>query len=132
MCKRQRLYSAQQSYRFTAANTSVRERKAKIKKLKQEIIAHQQEFRDAMYKDYFKPAVEVDLAEILVLLNEINHTLKKLSTWVSKHRVGTPWFLFGANSYIQYEAKGHVLVISPWNYPIHLTIMPLLLSLIHI
>ncbi len=123
-----RLYSVQQSYRIAAARTSVHERKAKIKKLKQEIIAHQQEFRDAMYKDYFKPAVEVDLAEILVLLNEINYLLNKLNAWVSKHRVGTPWFLFGANSYIQYEAKGQVLVISPWNYPIHLTIMPLLHS----
>lgn len=123
-----RLYSVQQSNRFTAARTSVQERKTKIKIFKQEIIAHQQEFRDALFKDYFKPAVEVDLAEILVLLNEINYTFKKLDTWVAKHRVGTPWFLFGANSYVHYEAKGHVLVISPWNYPIHLTLMPLLHS----
>lgn len=121
-----RLYSIQQLSKSDAAKTPIPERIAKIKKLKQEIIAHQQEFREALFKDYFKPGVEVDLAEILVLLNEINYTLKKLKTWTSKHRVGTPWFLFGANSYIQYEAKGHVLVISPWNYPIHLTLMPLM------
>lgn len=123
-----RLFTLQQSNKHLQSKTSVDDRIKKIKKLKACVLAYRQELRDGMYKDYAKPAIEVDLAEIVVLLNEINYTLRKLRSWVGKHGVGTPWFLLGANSYIQYEAKGHALVISPWNYPIHLTLMPLMHS----
>ncbi len=40
-------------------------------------------------------------------------------------RVGTPLALMGTSSYIHYEPKGVVLIISPWNFPINLTFGPL-------
>lgn len=124
----QRIYQLQKSNIAIVAKSTVKERLSKIRLLRQEILKHRVELQQAMYADYNKPASEVDIAEILVMLNEIGLVLKKLKGWISKRRVGTPWFLFGANSYIQYEPKGHVLVISPWNFPIHLTLMPLLHS----
>lgn len=124
----QRIYHVQKEHVSSAGNTPVKDRLAKIRVLRKVIIQHRVELQQAMYADYNKPAPEVDMAEMLVLLNEIRQVIKKLKSWVSKHRVGTPWFLFGANSYIQYEPKGQVLVISPWNFPIHLTLMPLIHS----
>jgi len=40
-------------------------------------------------------------------------------------RVSTPIALIGSSSYIKYEAKGVVLIISPWNFPFNLTFGPL-------
>lgn len=124
----QRIYQLQKRNLSRASGSTVKERCLKLRLLRKEIIRHRSELQQAMYSDYNKPAPEVDIAEMLVLLNEIGQVLKKLNSWLSKHRVGTPWFLFGANSYIHYEAKGQVLVISPWNFPIHLTLMPLIYS----
>jgi len=124
----QRIYQLQKNNIFTAGHSSANERLIKLKLLRKEIIRNRTAFQQAMYADYNKPAPEVDIAEVLVLLNEIGQVIKKLKSWIGKHRVGTPWFLFGANSYIQYEPKGQVLVISPWNFPIHLTLMPLIHS----
>jgi hypothetical protein len=49
------------------SQSSIVYRISKIKKLKKEILLHQQAMRDGMYQDYYKPALEVDLAETLVL-----------------------------------------------------------------
>jgi aldehyde dehydrogenase (NAD+) len=122
------LFAVQQQHMHQAGKSSVVERIKKLKLLKQVFLAHRAALKEAMFKDYNKPGPEVDLAEIFVVLNELNHTIRKLRGWMSKHRVGTPWFLMGSSSYIHYEAKGHVLVISPWNFPIHLTLMPLIHS----
>jgi aldehyde dehydrogenase (NAD+) len=123
-----RIFNLQQAHIARASNTSVESRINKLKHLKQVFLTHRQDLKDAMFKDYNKPGPEVDLAEVFVVLNELNYTIRKLKSWTSKHKVGTPWFLMGSSSYVHYEAKGHVLVISPWNFPIHLTLMPLIHS----
>ncbi|MEP7321924.1 MAG: aldehyde dehydrogenase family protein [Saprospiraceae bacterium] len=123
-----RIFKLQQVNIFRASTTSVESRINKLKHLKQVFLSHRQDLKDAMFKDYNKPGPEVDLAEIFVVLNELNFTIRKLKSWTAKHRVGTPWFLMGSSSYVHYEAKGNVLVISPWNFPIHLTLMPLIHS----
>jgi aldehyde dehydrogenase (NAD+) len=123
-----RVYHLQKDYLPLARNTGVKERLVKLKRLKKVILLHRNEFQQAMYADYNKPAAEVDIAEIFTLLNELGHVIRRLQLWTSKHHVPTPWYLTGANSYIHYEPKGHALVFSPWNFPIHLTLMPLIYS----
>ena len=83
------------------------------------VLEHREQLKEAMFLDYNKPGSEVDLAEMLVFLNELKYCIRNVKQWTRKQHVGTPWFLLGANSYIVQEAKGHCLVISPWNYPIH-------------
>ena len=39
--------------------------------------------------------------------------------------VQTPTALIGSSSFIHYEPKGVCLIISPWNFPINLTLGPL-------
>ncbi len=123
-----RLYNLQQNHQYVQSMVSVDERLKKLKSLQKAILAYRIEFQEAMFKDYNKPAPEVDMAEIFPVLNELKLVLRKLKSWTGKHRVGTPWFLLGANSYIHHEPKGHCLIVSPWNFPIHLTLLPLIYS----
>ncbi len=51
--------------------------------------------------------------------------MRHLRSWMKPRRVSTPPALLGSRSRIVYQPKGVVLIISPWNFPINLTLGPL-------
>lgn len=120
-----RIFSRQQKNQFKIANTTVNDRRVKLKKLQRAILNYRPRIREALYRDYRKHPSEVDLTEIYPVTSEIKHVRSHLHRWMSRHRVNTPLALMGSTSYIHYEPKGVVLIISPWNFPINLTLGPL-------
>jgi len=108
------------------ANTTSRERISKLKKLLKAVIHYKEEIREALYKDFRKNPTEVDLTEIFPVTTEIKHNIRNLRRWMKEKRVDTPPALLGSKSYIKYEAKGVVLIITPWNFPINLSFSPLI------
>jgi len=120
-----RLFDLQQQNQLAVGRTSTKERIHKLKKLKTSLLEHRDEVRQAMWNDFQKPEVEVDLTEIYPTVKEIKHTIKNLKRWMKPRKVSTPIAMLGSTSYIQYQPKGVVLIISPWNYPINLTLIPL-------
>ncbi len=115
--------------RWQIAKTDADERILKLKKLKKVIEDRRVEIAKALYMDFRKPESETELTEIHSVLDEINHTVKKLAKWMQRKRVGTPITLIGARSYIQYEARGICLIIAPWNYPFQLALNPLVAAI---
>ena len=79
----------------------------------------------SIHNDFKKPAEETDLSEIFPVLSAIRTCLKKINKWCKPQSVNRTIPLILHNSYVQYEAKGVVLIISPWNYPFLLAIGPL-------
>ncbi|MEM9324949.1 MAG: aldehyde dehydrogenase family protein, partial [Bacteroidota bacterium] len=77
------------------------------------------------HDDFGKHPSEVDLSEIYPVTSEIKHAKRSLRKWLGANRRPTPIALLGASSRIKYEPKGVVLIISPWNFPINLTLGPL-------
>jgi len=125
----QELFLRQQKNARVIRNTTVKERIAKLDKLKAKILATRKELHEAVYKDFRKSPTEVDLGETLNVLSSISHTKKHLKKWMKPKKVPTPLNLIGTKSFIQYEAKGTVLIISPWNYPFNLAIDPLVYAI---
>src|SRR3990167_8653679 len=80
----------------------------------------------ALYDDLGKPAAETLSAEIGMTVTEINLTQKKLVKWMKIKRVPTALLAQPGTSHIRPEPLGVVLIISPWNYPIQLTLAPLI------
>jgi aldehyde dehydrogenase (NAD+) len=119
------LYAAQQRNRARIAASSSTERIAKLRRLEDALLGRRDEIRAALWADYRKPAAEVDLSEILPVVGETRHARRHLRTWMRPKRVSTPLTLIGSRSRIVYEPKGVVLIISPWNFPINLTLGPL-------
>lgn len=68
-------------------------------------------------------------ADILNNLSDAKYHLKNVDLWAARRSVSTPGFLLPGSSYVQPEPLGVVLIISPWNYPIHLIIKPLLAAI---
>ena len=124
--KIERIFQSQKVNQYKVGNTTYKERLAKLDKLFDAVNKYKQDIRDAMYADFKKPAAEVDLTEIFIVTTEIKHARRQLKQWMSKERVATPMSMLGSSSWIQYEPKGVVLIIAPWNFPINLTFGPLI------
>lgn len=119
------VFELQKKHQFVVAQTSARERREKLKRLKEALFRYQQDFRDAMYADFRKHQVEVDLTELFTTKDEINFAIRNLSRWMEPVPVGKSLLIMGSRSYIQYEPKGLGLILSSWNFPVLLTIGPL-------
>lgn len=95
-------------------------------KLKNEIIKYLPDIYKALYQDLGKSEHECYLTEISLVLSELNYIIKNLKKWMKPKKVKTPLFLFKAKSYIYQEPYGQVLILSPWNYPFQLSLVPLI------
>ncbi len=125
----QNIFDAQGENRWMIAQTSVKERIAKLLKLRKVIEARQQEFYDAVWADFHKPKTEAWLTEIYPALQEIDHTVNHLPDWV-EDKDGSWSFLFPLNSSVShFEPKGRVLIMAPWNYPFLLFISPIVAAI---
>lgn len=121
----QRIFDAQQANHMKVGNSSVSERRAKLKRFHEVIEKYRPQIKEVMFKDYGKHPSEVDLTEVYPITSEIKHARRKLRSWMSKQYIPTPIALLGSSSYVRYEPKGVVLIISPWNFPFNLTFGPL-------
>jgi aldehyde dehydrogenase (NAD+) len=121
----ERLFEQQRAHQAKVKRSTAAERIAKLERLRQAIVAREPAIREAMYKDFKKPAAEVDLTELYPTLVEIKDVIRSLRSWMKPQKVATPMSLFGTQSWIHHEPKGVVLVIGPWNYPFQLVVIPL-------
>lgn len=80
----------------------------------------------ALYEDLGKPTLEAALAEVLVVRKEALAAADSLEDWTAPEKVPTPVFAQPGRSTIQREPLGLVLIIGAWNYPFHLTMLPLI------
>ena len=125
----QAVYDKQRANRWKVAQTTADERVAKLKKLYDAIWARREDIQKAIQADYGKSPAETDLTEIYPCLAELKHTMNHLHEWMEPVYVPTPLALLGTSSEIRYEAKGLVLILSPWNYPFNLLINPMVAAL---
>jgi len=121
----ERIFNLQLANQYKVGNTTVAERKAKLDQLHKAVMKYRPAIKEALYKDYRKHPSEVDLTEIYPVTSEIKDAKRNLRKWMRRQKVATPLAMMGSSSYVKYEAKGVVLIISPWNFPVNLTFGPL-------
>ncbi len=105
---------------------SIKDRKAKLKLIKNWVINNNDKIVKALYDDFKKPEVEVLLSEIQPVVAAARHAISNLHRWARPKSVSTPLTLFGASSSVHFEPKGVCLIIAPWNYPFNLLMLPLI------
>lgn len=96
-----------------------------LKNLKQSIIRNEKEIFKALNQDLGKSETESYMSEVGLVLSEISYCLKHFKKWAKPKKVRTPLAQFPAKSFMVYEPRGVVLIMSPWNYPFMLTMEPL-------
>jgi len=125
IARARRLFALQREARWRVGSTGPRERRDRLRGLRAALLRHRAELHAAVHADFRKNAVEFDLTELQVVLAEIRHAIHRLPRWMRPRRVSTPVLLAHARSHIRYEPKGQALILSPWNYPLLLTMGPL-------
>lgn len=80
---------------------------------------------DALFQDLRKPAFEAQVSETSMINTEINLALNNLKTWMKDEYVEKNWATTLDTAYIRKDPFGVVLIIGPWNYPVHLLLIPL-------
>lgn len=119
-----RLFEAQGKKRWAVANTTAKERIAKLKALRKAIVDRQQEFYDAVWADFHKPRIEAWLTEVYPALEEIDYNIAHLPDWMEDKPGSWSWMFPLNRSVSHFEPKGRVLIMAPWNYPFLLFIAP--------
>lgn len=86
---------------------------------------HENDLLEAIHSDLGKSASEAYMCEVGLTLSEITHMKKHLRKWMRTERKLTPLTNFAAKSMIVKDPYGVVLIMSPWNYPVLLSLEPL-------
>lgn len=100
-----------------------------IKKLQEILIKEEDSLLEALYKDLNKSPYEAFISELGLVMNELRLIKKKLRSWMKPKKVKSSLSTFLGKSYLLKEPYGVVLVISPWNYPLQLSLIPLISAL---
>ena len=122
--ERQRLAFLQHPYPTLA------ERKAKLKTLRALLQRYQDQIVTAVSADFGGRApAETKLAEVLGPVFEINHALHALGGWMKPKKRSTELLFLGNSVRVNYQPKGVVGVIGAWNFPLYLSVGPLVAAL---
>ena len=96
-----------------------------LKKLRDAVDAYEPALTEALGSDLGKSDFEAFMCELGMVRSEISHMLRHVGGYAKKRRVPTPLAQFASASFVQPTPCGNVLIMSPWNYPVLLTLGPL-------
>ena len=92
--------------------------------LRKTVLDCQGEIAAALREDLGKSEMESYMCETGMLLSEIDWQIRHVDRLSKNARKHTPLAQFAAKSYVHPEPLGNVLVMSPWNYPLLLSLEP--------
>jgi len=119
------LVARQRAFFNSGATRSVAFRRAQLIKLRDAILSREKGILNATKADLGKSDFEAFTTEIVLVLGEIKMMLKNCARWARTERRGAGIFNFPSRAYALHDPHGVCLVMSPWNYPFQLSVMPL-------
>ncbi|MEO0412853.1 MAG: coniferyl aldehyde dehydrogenase [Pseudomonadota bacterium] len=83
---------------------------------------------DALMEDYgYRSKEQSFFVEVMTTAKPFRDAIKNVGRWMKpeKRSAGFPFNMAGASAEVRYQPLGVVGCISPWNFPVNLTFMPL-------
>ena len=116
----------QKTYFESNETKSVSFRKEQLKRLVALIKKYETDIFQALKTDLNKSEFEAYETEIGIVYEELKFMIRNLESFTKPKKKKTPLMHFPSKSYQYQEPFGSVLIMSPWNYPFQLTIVPLI------
>ena len=110
--------------------TTVKERLVYFRKLRLAIVRELEATAGVISKDTGKVPLDALVSDIMPVLDFLKSLEKNAEGILGPQKAKTPIVLIGKKSSVEYMPRGIVLIISPWNYPFQLTMIPILSALI--
>jgi len=105
---------------------SLAQRKADLKKLKTALLARRGEFAKAINSDFgHRSAYETAILDFVPLIHGINYLHKHIGKWMRPRRRHVAVHFQPGAARVLYQPLGVIGIMSPWNYPVSLALMPL-------
>jgi coniferyl-aldehyde dehydrogenase len=122
----QRIFALQRRAHLEHPYPSLEERLANLGKLERILIDNVEAIADAINADFgHRCAEESKMLEVFGCVEGIRYTRKKLKKWMKPQRRHVAMTFATAKNRVIPQPKGLVGIISPWNYPLFLTVSPL-------
>ena len=122
----QALLEQQRAHFFSGRTLPVQARIQALDRLEQAILDHEEDLYQALQADLGKSRMEAFLCEISLTLSELRYVRRHVRRWARKKPVLPSLAQFPGRCSVLTEPYGAVLILSPWNYPVLLTLEPLI------
>ncbi|MBB5350634.1 aldehyde dehydrogenase (NAD+) [Haloferula luteola] len=120
--------AAQQAF-LASQSRPLKTRHEALLKLLSSLENHEDDLLQALQDDLGKPTLEAWLAEFHFLRQDLRLAHRKLSRWARPRLAPSPIFVQPAISRIHREPHGTALILAPWNYPLQLSLSPLIAAI---
>lgn len=111
---------------YTNATKDVDFRIEQLKRLRNAVKKYEPQIFRALHDDLRKNEFEVITTENFFAYDEIDYALKHIKKWVKPDRAKAPFYTFPSKAFVMKEPYGVSLIIDPFNYPIMLSMAPLI------
>ncbi|MBQ3179983.1 MAG: aldehyde dehydrogenase family protein [Firmicutes bacterium] len=91
---------------------------------------YEKQLVQALHEDLGKSEFEAYATELVPVYQELDYIFKKGGAWFKDRRVLSNKLTMHGMGKVKYEPKGTVLIMAPWNYPVQLTLIPLMSAII--
>lgn len=119
------LFEQQKNVFQSGVTYSLAFRREQLKQLSHQLQKWEPHLLAALDKDLGKTMFEGYATELGIVHGEIKEALRHLGKWSRVRRSMGPFVQFPSQGRRYPEPKGCVLIVSPWNYPVQLTLAPL-------
>jgi len=119
----------QRQYFNTDETRNIKFRLTQLKNLELSILSHYEDLVRAFKADYNKCEFDMLSNELSITMNELRFMKKHIKRLASPKRVHTSIINFYSRGYISPSPYGVTLIVSPWNYPLQLSLVPLIASI---
>lgn len=120
------ILSRQRKAFLKAEPPTLQQRKASLAKLRAAVIEYRSELQVAASEDFgHRSYHETDVMELVGIVQSIDYLTRNLRRFMKPEKRHVSLFYRSASAHIEYQPKGVIGVMAPWNYPISLTLIPL-------
>jgi len=122
--------ASQKKYFSKNMYPSYQERVNDLKSLKRLLLENQNEFIKTLSLDFgHRSADDTKIGDILTTVSGINYTLKHMRRWMKPQRKHIGLLFQPAKGEVVSQPKGVIGIVTPWNYPLFLSLGPLTAAL---
>src|SRR5215470_7497069 len=123
------LVSGHRKYFQSGATRSVKWREKQLIALRAMMKDHAEEFYGALWTDLRRNRIDSDWSDVKYITSEVSHALTHLRNWMKPRSIRTPLVLMPSHTQVRFDPLGVGLIIVTWNYPVMLTLSPLIAAI---
>jgi acyl-CoA reductase-like NAD-dependent aldehyde dehydrogenase len=123
------LVSRHRNYFRTGVTRSAEWRESQLTALRAMMRDHAEDFFESLWTDLRRNRTDSDLIDVGFISGEADHALSHLAEWMKPMSINPPSMLAPSDAQVQFDPLGVGLIIGTWNYPVMLTLSPLIAAI---